>query len=100
MPVDLIGRPLMLDILVLILSTPKSCSKSSMAGGGRGEVGRGRGEEGGEGGKGEGEGDTGTSSSMVGVRVTYGGKRWRLECDMNTCDPTLLQHCPFTCEYV
>lgn len=61
-PVDLIGRPLALDILVLMSVSNSLSLKSSMAGGGRGE-------RGGEGGMGEGEGDICSSSSIVGVRA-------------------------------
>ena len=57
---DLIGRPLKLDILVL-MSACMACSlNSSIAGGGRGEWG-------GEGGAGEGDREYGASSSIVGV---------------------------------
>lgn len=59
-PVDLIGRPLTLDTLVLISSCISRSLNSSMAGGGSGELV-------GEGGTGDGDKEYGASSSIVGV---------------------------------
>lgn len=78
-PVDLTGRPLTLDTLVLRLDSNSLSVKSSMAGGGGGEMVGGMGDGGGDGGRGEGEGEYTISSSIVEVRKTWeeegGGRR-------------------------
>ena len=78
---DLTGRPLTLDTLVLRSDSNSLSVKSSMAGGGGGEIWGGTGDGGGDGGRGEGEGEYTTSSSIVEARQTWeeerGGRKER-----------------------